>query len=169
MATIVTVQTLKVEICNKRQTHLSLNQFSTWTCCQPCWMSTIIRNNKCSHDVTSCLAAWSHVLSRKSLSLGGGGLCRNGVGLCQEGLCQEGFCQVGPCLGVLSGEGDLCQERPPAWWTSGRYASYWNAVLFNFCIVLQRLSKACHPCNTSGHPNNKLVNQKQPRFEYKWV
>ena len=35
--------------------------------------------------------------------------------------------------GSLS-RGGLCQERHPLWWTTGRYASYWNAFLFTIMV-----------------------------------
>ena len=61
-----------------------------------------------SYDVTSCLAAWSHVPSGW-VGLGGG------VG--------------GPVVSVVQGE-SLLGDSPPNK-KSGQYASYWNAFLFH--------------------------------------
>ena len=58
------------------------------------------------YDVTSCLAGWSHVPSRGSLS-SGGSLSR----------------------GCMSGGGGFSVRETPRTVKNGRYASYWNAFL----------------------------------------
>ena len=74
------------------------------------------------YDVTSCLAAWSHVPS--------GGFSVPGPMFLPAGLCLGGLCPGGRCLGWGSLSG-----RPPCMVKSGWYTSYWNAFLLNSKIV----------------------------------
>ena len=88
---------------------------------QVCVSHSVHGGGRSLYDVTSCLAAWSHVPSRGSLSLGpcffegflsGGFLSRVGGGLSRGSL-------------GISVQGDLCRESEKA--------GYGNAFLVNYC------------------------------------
>ena len=98
------------------------------------------------YNVTSCLAAWSHVFSGGSLSLVPcsfqgvsvqEGLCPMGISvkgsLCRRGLCLGGLCPWGLCSGALCAEG-ISRENPPPNQKSRWYTSYWNAFFFLITI-----------------------------------
>ena len=88
------------------------------------------------YDVTTCLAAWSHVPSGGSLSLHAhsGGSVQGSVsgGLCPGGSMSRGSLSGGLCLGGVSVQGDSIpkQRSLPGAVKSGRYTSYWNVFLF---------------------------------------
>ena len=87
------------------------------------------------YDVTSCLADWSHVLSRESLSrrVSVQGVSFQG-GLCPGGLCPRGFYPRGLCPGSLCPGGSVWRGlsgRTP--WTKTPLYNDARAV----CILLE--------------------------------
>ena len=116
---------------------------------QACASQSVHRGRGSLYDVTSCLAAWSHVPSGKGVfvpgpmfllgvsvqevlclegSLSGGSLSKGSLsgGLSPGVSVQWGLCPVG------SLPGGLCPVTDPNPLTvkSGRYASYGNIILF---------------------------------------